>query len=155
MPSPPPANPPVVGDIVTEIPAGARLSSAVGPASPSARLLKEMGLDPSTLNRWTHKNWEMLYASSSLDFLITNSRLYTALQDLRPQGFDSQEFVQDSNNCTPPYCQISWAGIAFNNADMALMAFDLLDKEIRPTELINQINLAWDQTLIEKLKAIP
>jgi len=38
---------------------------------------------------------------------------------------------------------------------MALMAFDLLDKEIRPTELINQINLAWDQTLIEKLKAIP
>jgi len=85
----------------------------------------------------------------------SNSKLYMSLQDPRPQGFASQEFVQDSKNCTPLYCQISWAGIAFNNADMALMAFDLLDKEIRPTELINQINLAWDQTLIEKLKAIP
>jgi hypothetical protein len=120
-------------DVVTPIPTrSARLLTAI-PMAPSTTLLRNLSLDPLALKQWTNQDWEMLYAGSALDLLSSNSYLYSSLQALKPQGYASQEFIQNSGECVT-FCQVSWAGISFDSMASALKAFELMDKDNKSAE---------------------
>jgi hypothetical protein len=128
-------NPPGLNrDVVTPIPTrSARLLTAI-PSAPSTNLLRNLSLDPMALKSWTNQDWIMMYASSALDLLSSNSYLYSSLQALKPQGYASQEFIQNSGDCVT-YCQVSWAGISFDSMASALKAFALMDKDNKSSQV--------------------
>ena len=115
-------------DVVTPIPTRSARALTAIPSAPSTTLLRNLSLDPLALKSWTNQEWEMLYASSALDLLSSNSYLLSSLQSLKPQGYASQEFIQNDGTCAP-FCQVSWAGITFDTMGSALQAFTLMDKD--------------------------
>jgi hypothetical protein len=110
-------------DIVTPIP-----PSSLLPSSASTTLLQKLSLDEAALKSWTNQDWDMLYFSRAPDVLTRNSYLYNSLQAFKPQSFASQDFVNSSSSCAP-FCQVSWAGLTFNDVASALKAFVLMDKD--------------------------
>jgi hypothetical protein len=92
---------------------------------------RNLNLDSALLNRWSDLKWSLLYSSSDLEMSQTNSKLYSSLLSLKPRNFSSQDFVQAADTCSPPTCQVSWAGMLFDSAALALQAFDVLDKDLK------------------------
>jgi hypothetical protein len=89
--------------------------------------LSHLALDPNDLSTWTALKWSLANSSNRFESISPDLRLLATLQDLNPQGTLMQVFVQDGGGCAPPFCQVAWVGIVFNNPDEAYQALILLN----------------------------